>query len=261
MRSMSQSPGAVNGQLHGDRGPALEAVQIVMIVLAVASVAFRFLARRVGGSALLWDDWAIVLAAVWISGPATQQSACYERRSETDFGRHQVFSVAVNVTILMGVSFGLGKHLLAVPDYGHKYLKTLFIMETLHTTALAILKISVLLFYHRLFGIDRKFTICLKLVAGLVIAWWLAIELTTILQCQPVARFWNYRLEGVCIDLIAFTEGAAIPNVVTDVLILLLPQPIIWKLHLSWSTRLCLCGVFLIGALYVNPGMIARYDD
>ena len=62
---MSQSAGAVNGQPHDDRGPAVDAVQIAMIILVVAGVTLRFLARRIGGSQLLWDDWTIVIAGVW----------------------------------------------------------------------------------------------------------------------------------------------------------------------------------------------------
>lgn len=103
--------------------------------------------------------------------------------------------------------------------------------------------------YQRLFGIERKLTIAVNVVAAIVIAWWFGVEVVTLVQCHPVDKFWNYAKEGHCIDIVAFFEGSAIPNVVIDVAILLLPQPILWKLRMSMSNKIALCGIFLLGAL------------
>jgi hypothetical protein len=143
----------------------------------------------------------------------------------------------------------MGKHLKYIPDHGMRYLQTLYALELVYTAALALAKIGVLLMYQRLFGINRMFSLAVKVTIGLVICWFIGVEVATLFQCEPVYRLWMPRTPGKCFAIIQFFEGAAIPNVITDVIILILPQPIIWKLRLKWSTRLALCGVFLLGAL------------
>lgn len=134
-------------------------------------------------------------------------------------------------------------------DLGKSYLRTLFATELIFNTALALNKLGVLFMYHRLFEVERKITIAVKVLASIVIAWWVAVEVTTLLQCRPIHIFWNYSLEGKCIDIVTFFEGSAIPNAIIDIAILLLPQQIIWKLRLSRGNRIALCGIFLLGAL------------
>jgi hypothetical protein len=143
----------------------------------------------------------------------------------------------------------MGRHLRYIPDHGQKYLQTLYALELVYTAALALAKIGVLLMYKRLFGINRKFSLAVNITIGLVVCWFIGVEIATLFQCRPVYRLWIPRTPGKCFAIIEFFEGAAIPNVVTDAIILILPQPIIWKLRLPWSTRLALCGIFLLGAL------------
>ena len=51
----------------GNRGPAIDAVQVLMIVLATSAVVLRFIARRMTAAGLWWDDWMILAALVWTS--------------------------------------------------------------------------------------------------------------------------------------------------------------------------------------------------
>ena len=49
---------------NDDRGPSIEAIQILMIILATSAVALRFIARRASNFGLWWDDWIILAALV-----------------------------------------------------------------------------------------------------------------------------------------------------------------------------------------------------
>ncbi|KAK4504020.1 hypothetical protein PRZ48_004935 [Zasmidium cellare] len=207
----------------GDRGPAINAVQWLMIILASSAVIMRFTARRMSAAGIWWDDWMILATLI------------------TSLGMYFLNLVAVQT--------GLGQHIWNVKDHGQNYLRSLFALEVLYPTALALNKLGVLLMYQRLFGIERKLTIAVKVVAAIVIAWWIGVEVATLLQCQPIDKFWNYQKEGHCLNIIALFEGSAIPNVIIDVIILLLPQPILWKLRMSMSNKIALCGIFLLGAL------------
>ena len=49
---------------HANVGPMMLIGQIIMIILAISSVALRFLARKLSGAGLWWDDWMILAALV-----------------------------------------------------------------------------------------------------------------------------------------------------------------------------------------------------
>ena len=50
-------------------------------------------------------------------------------------------------------------------------------------------------------------------------------------------------------DVASFYVYCSIPNIITDVVILLLPLPMIFTLHISQSQKLGLSMVFLLGTM------------
>jgi hypothetical protein len=82
--------------------------------------------------------------------------------------------------------------------------------------------------------------------------------LVTLFQCQPTHAFWS-RFDPVnplppseynCgIEDTKFFYGNAIPTIVTDVLMLLLPIPYIYSLQLRKGQKWALAGIFLVGLL------------
>lgn len=72
----------------------------------------------------------------------------------------------------------------------------------------------------------------------------------TIFQCKPVSGFWNRTKPAICnVDSQKFFIGNAIPNILTDVALMVLPLPYIWQLNRSKSQKIALAGVFLLGGL------------
>ena len=53
------------------------------------------------------------------------------------------------------------------------------------------------------------------------------------------------------VNFYAYFIGKAIPNICTDLALLFLPIPYIWRLHQSRAQKVALCGVFGLGGLYV----------
>ena len=75
---------------------------------------------------------------------------------------------------------------------------------------------------------------------------------TTIAQCRPVQGFWDKSIVSRCsVNVYAFFIGNAVPNIVTDWALLILPIPYIWRLHQVRVQKIALCGVFMLGGLYV----------
>jgi hypothetical protein len=74
----------------------------------------------------------------------------------------------------------------------------------------------------------------------------------SIFQCTPITKVWDFTLEGHCIDLKASFIGNAVPNIVTDVLLLILPLRQVWKLVPTLHLRLQLLLIFGLGSLLVS---------
>ena len=73
--------------------------------------------------------------------------------------------------------------------------------------------------------------------------------LVAILQCVPIRKVWEPTVAGFCVNgpLAAIIPGAI--NVATDFVIVLLPIPLIYKLHMQrrWKTQII--GIFLLSGL------------
>lgn len=72
----------------------------------------------------------------------------------------------------------------------------------------------------------------------------------TIFQCNPVSGMWNRTKPAICnVNTKKFLLGNAIPNILTDVALMVLPLPYIWRLNRSRSQKIALAGVFMLGGL------------
>jgi hypothetical protein len=114
----------------------------------------------------------------------------------------------------------------------------------------AAVKLTVVLLYRRIF-VTRVFKIITAVLSAIIICWWIAVLLTQVFSCRPVEASWKPALAESCIDTIMFYNAVTISNVILDVIILVLPLPMVWRLHMTSKTKLQVCGVFAVGALYV----------
>ncbi|KAI5925800.1 hypothetical protein F4810DRAFT_699997 [Camillea tinctor] len=71
------------------------------------------------------------------------------------------------------------------------------------------------------------------------------------LLCHPLEYVWNKTLDGTCLDGRVVDVVTTAINLGLDSMILLLPQPIIWKIHVSKKKRLGISAIFTIGTLAV----------
>ena len=123
-------------------------------------------------------------------------------------------------------------------------------VQLTYTFAVPTVKISILLFYRRIF-VTRSFQIASLVLIMCCVAWFIAIFMLDIFQCTPVQRQWDRTIEGSCVnDRLSFVSNG-IFNILIDFATLLLPMPVIWKLHRSWQDRIALMGIFALGSLYV----------
>lgn len=126
----------------------------------------------------------------------------------------------------------------------------LFVLELLDLPlCITPAKISLLLFYVRIFCI-RRFQILVYLVGSLVLAIGITVFFQTIFQCSPIPYGWDRSVgPGTCIDQITFYRYISPFNVLTGILILILPLPLVWKLQAPRAQKVALTAVFVLGGL------------
>lgn len=79
-----------------------------------------------------------------------------------------------------------------------------------------------------------------------------AVWLITIFECVPQADIWNPQsTERRCIDFNAAYVVTGAANVLSDLLILLLPMLAIWRLQMEPKRKLGVAAVFATGFMYV----------
>ncbi|KAI1110018.1 hypothetical protein F5Y14DRAFT_466145 [Nemania sp. NC0429] len=73
------------------------------------------------------------------------------------------------------------------------------------------------------------------------------ILITANITCKPFAKLWDKTLPGTCSDNNAFDVATATFNLLSDLLTLLLPQPVIWRLNLATKKKIGIAAIFAIG--------------
>lgn len=118
--------------------------------------------------------------------------------------------------------------------------------------AIMSIKISILLQYIRLFTAgtrDLMFWSCHALM-WITIVFYTILLFMTIFICTPIPKFWNVlETTGHCLDVNYLFLATGTANTITDFLIILLPQPIIWKLQMSFKEHIGVSAVFSTGLL------------
>ena len=73
---------------------------------------------------------------------------------------------------------------------------------------------------------------------------------TTMTSCRPIEAVWNHTIEDArCNNIKAHYSLACLPNIITDVVILIVPIPIITRLHMSTTVKAGVLATFLSGSM------------
>lgn len=120
----------------------------------------------------------------------------------------------------------------------------------IYVPAVALAKVSILIFYLRI-NPARSFRYQVFFVLFVTIGYMIAICLSLIFECHPIAKFWDPSVEGKCLHVQDLYLANGILNVVTDFLVLLVPIPMLVALHVSTRQKVVLGCVFATGSLCV----------
>ncbi|KAI9852612.1 MAG: hypothetical protein M1838_000060 [Thelocarpon superellum] len=194
-----------------------------MPIIGTTAVVLRFWSQRLIKARLHWDDYTMLASLVLM------------------FGLWTIF-------ILMYWYFRVGKHEITVsPSMGESGLLMLYIGQVLYCFTYSLIKISILLLYHRLFVLPW-FRLCTKICLGFVICFIVGGTAASIFTCNPIDGFWKMYVPATCIDALAVYYATSSINLVTDLIILVLPMPVIWSLKVPRRQKYVLCAIFVLGS-------------
>ena len=117
--------------------------------------------------------------------------------------------------------------------------------------ALGCIKLSLIIWYRKIFR-GRRFNIASWIAGAIVLIWAVSFFIAQVFACRPVHIIYTGTIKEFltqCIDTVAMLEAFAITDVLTDIMVLSLPLPMVWSLQMSPQRKAIVCGIFLLGAL------------
>lgn len=110
-------------------------------------------------------------------------------------------------------------------------------MNTMYPLNQNFAKLSLLLFYHRIFSISRPFRIPLWIIGIIQMCWFLSTWLIRWFMCTPIARVWDTTLPGHCIDSNMLLAVEEVVNSLIDFAMVALAIWMVRSLKMSSQTR------------------------
>jgi hypothetical protein len=123
----------------------------------------------------------------------------------------------------------------------------------LYSASVTFPKLAILGLYQRIFT-EKPYRIIAYILMGIVTTAFIVLIICTVAQCIPLGYLWNKKGHpgGHCFNTSAFWRYGSVPNIVTDVVMLFLPLPCIWKLQLSRRDKIGLVITFFTGSMKVQ---------
>ncbi|KAL6864649.1 putative PTH11-typeG-protein-coupled receptor [Trichoderma novae-zelandiae] len=164
----------------------------------------------------------------------------------------QIFTLLTSGFLVASCHYGMGRHLIYLETYTkYQALKYLYMSQVTYKAAINLTKCSILLLYLRLFKIVGWIRWACWGLFACVITYCVSSIIATICQCNPVAKAFDKTLPGTCIDLARFWFANAGFSIATDIIILLLPMPLVYQLEAPGAYKIALMAVFAIGLFVV----------
>lgn len=131
-----------------------------------------------------------------------------------------------------------------------------FAFTLVYIWGLACFKMSQLALYLRVF--NRELRIPVYIVGTIVMLWAIVFNFCFIFLCDPIAQQWTVDRIGHCMDQIMLLKMLILTNMITDLLIVILPVRCVWRLQMRKTEKFAVLACFSIGLACVIIG-IARF--
>ncbi|TVY85526.1 Satratoxin biosynthesis SC1 cluster protein [Lachnellula suecica] len=182
-------------------------------------------------------------------------------RDEAAIIAAMICSLALLVATVGETSRGLGRHESEINQKDAQDLrKYLFTSVVFYHATLGLTKTSIIFQYLRVFY-DTPIRIACWAVLTIVSFYSISAVSTSIFTCRPVAAFWDKSIEGDC-----FKTGGFLYffhpsfNILTDLVLITLPLPMLSTLSLPRKQKIGLMLVFTLGGFVCVVSIVRLYS-
>lgn len=155
--------------------------------------------------------------------------------------------LSMPASVLAGylAKYGMGRDIWEVPPAEiDDYFFILYLAISTFFVATALVKIALLTFYVRIFP-SRNFRIVAWSLVTFIVLWGTGTTFTVVFQCSPIDYTWHQAdpgRTGKCLPLAPLVITHAALTLFSDLAILVLPMPTLYKLHVNWKKKLQIFG-------------------
>ncbi|KAL9581644.1 MAG: hypothetical protein Q9212_003776 [Teloschistes hypoglaucus] len=144
---------------------------------------------------------------------------------------------------------GVNHSMVITPAGIEMELKIMFSEYFLYTLSAALPKLTILSLYLRIFT-QRRYRYATYANAIILILNWLTACIMGIVICKPIQYNSNRTIPGGhCGDIMSLFRWSGLPNLITDIVMIILPLPMVLKLQLPRSQKAGLALTFIIGGI------------
>lgn len=241
-------PGYLNH--YNSKGHVAFGLAIAFVVIEVSCVVLRFLARKIGNVPWGADDVLIIPGLIFCVGVCASSLGMLRCYSPTIGARIVLVLMTIAVDLTKG---GIAHHQAALelsdPEEIVVWAKLAVSIPVIYLGAILFPKSAILAIFLRIFTKAPYRKTCYAL-AVLLIANWVANTTAGLLMCVPLRYLWDKSiLGGHCFDINTYFRWSSLINILTDVVMLLLPLPVVWKLRTSTNIKIGLSFTFAMGSV------------
>jgi hypothetical protein len=156
----------------------------------------------------------------------------------------------------LSTQYGSGHHLADVPPSDFEpNLQLTFSTAILYLTTLAFTKISICLFYLRLFTDRLSRNVVITTIIWIVV-YTTPFLVTWIFQCDPIWGYYDYSANPKCINTTPIFYTSSICNIVTDAWLIFFIAPKIWGLTIPRKQKAALLFIITLGWLVIIAAIV-----
>ncbi|PWY83997.1 hypothetical protein BO83DRAFT_449317 [Aspergillus eucalypticola CBS 122712] len=145
---------------------------------------------------------------------------------------------------------GLGVHEWDLtPTVYNRTVRVLLLGAIMYIPALGLSKISLIILYYRLSDMQREWRITLWGMTAFVVAYMIVLECLFLFTCEPVHKSWYPDIDGRCWSKAPIFMAGVVASMFIDLVLLVMPLPIVLKLQITSKKRFGLILMFGLGGL------------
>ncbi|KAJ4312731.1 hypothetical protein N0V84_009793 [Fusarium piperis] len=141
-----------------------------------------------------------------------------------------------------------------------------FLVSLNYSYAIGLSKLSILLFYRRIFK-QSAIRIPIQLMLGITAIWLILRTFMVIFHCIPVQAYWDQSIKNATCNIndTQFFFGTCLTHFLMDIIILALPVIEVFKLRLRLGQKFAITALFVVGFIVCLASMFViiesiRYD-